>query len=300
MHLVVTLVERDFLYGACVLYNSLCRNGFEGKFIIGYRGPSSLPLRPFRALQGINGSVRFIELDTPMHFTNYKPTFMQEVLLLYPDATRISYIDPDIVVNCPFYWLESWCDGGPAVCSDVNWFMPAQHPTRRQWLELSAMEPHHKFELYFNGGFVGLRRDDAGFLELWRNIIDRWGKYDNSLNTQGDIAEWRKEGRWLPFMALDQDALNLALMVWRGPVTTLGPDVMGFAGFGELPHAIGSNKPWRRKYLVEALRGKRVRHVDKIFWNYAGRPLQALPWFLIKLRIIEMRISSFIGRFYGQ
>ncbi len=300
MHIVVTLVERDFLYGACVLYNGLLSNGFHGKYVIGYRNPDSLPLRPLRALQSQSERVEFIELDTPLHFTNYKPAFMQHVLECYPAATKISYIDPDIVVNCPFSWIGSWCDGGPAVCADVNWFMPSQHPTRRQWLEITGMEACHQLEFYFNGGFLSVLREDVGFLELWQHLIERCGNADNPLDAQGDIKAWRKEGRWLPFMTPDQDALNLALMLWQGPVTTLGPDVMGFAAFGELPHAIGSSKPWRRRYLIEALHAKPPRYVDKVYWHYIDKPLSAASLPLIQMKRLGIRLASLLGRFYSQ
>jgi len=46
MHIVVTLVERDFIYGACALLNSLTNNGFDGKFVIGYRDHEGMPAKP--------------------------------------------------------------------------------------------------------------------------------------------------------------------------------------------------------------------------------------------------------------
>jgi hypothetical protein len=141
-------------------------------------------------------------------------------------------------------------------------------------------------------------REDVGFLDLWQDLIDRYASADNPLDAQGDIKVWRKKGRWFPFMTPDQDALNLALMLWQGNITTLGPDVMAFAAFGELPHAIGSNKPWRRRYLLEALQAKSPRYVDKLYWHYADKPLHAVSLLQIRLKRIGLRLASLIGRFY--
>lgn len=299
MHCIVTLVERDFLYGACVLYNSLLQNGFRGLYVIGYRQSELLPASARNAFKQYSGNVAWIELDTPLHFTNFKPHFMQQVIESYPECTTITYLDPDIVVNCPFHWINSWSEGGPAICGDVNWWMPANHPTRHQWLARTGLKVRHQLDLYFNGGFLSLRRDDRAFLDLWRDLIECWGSSDNPVDGKGDIGAWRKGGRWLPFMSPDQDTLNVAAMCWEGSITTLGPDVMGFAGFGELPHAIGSDKPWHRNYLLKALQGVPPRYVDKVFWNYASHPLQAYKkWFLAykKMTLVFSSLSSRIYR----
>jgi hypothetical protein len=300
MHFVVTLLEKDFLHGAVVLYNSLKRNEFNGFFVIGYRERDALPASACIAFDQHSENVVWTELDTPLHFTNFKPQFMQQVLESYPECTTITYLDPDVVMNCPFHWIASWADGGPAVCGDVNWRMPSNHPTRRLWLARTGLKLHHQLDLYFNGGFVSVKRNDLAFLNLWKDIMIRWGAADTRLDTQGDISQWRNEGgRWLPFMAVDQDALNIAAMCWEGSITTLGPEVMGFAGFGELPHAVGNGKPWKRSYLLHALQGKPPRYVDKVFWRYADRPLglySAPRRLWIRFSLV---LASLIGRFYA-
>lgn len=298
MHIVVTLVERDFLYGACILYNSLIRNGFDGLFVIGFRHPGKLPASARITFKQHPEKVVWSELDTPLHFTNFKPHFMQQVLETYPACTTITYLDPDIVVNCPYHWIASWAEGGPAVCGDVNWRMPANHPTRRQWLQHTGLQAHHQLGLYFNGGFVSVRREDQAFLGRWKDLIERWGNSDNPLDGKGDIGAWRNGGRWLPFMAPDQDALNIAVMCWEGSITTLEPEVMGFAGFGELPHAVGSNKPWRRNYLLEALRGIPPRYVDRVFWSNASHPLQPYKKWYLSYKRLTIAFASLFSRFY--
>lgn len=298
MQFVVTLAERDYLLGAAVLYNSYVRNGFEGVFIIGYRSPVDKSDDIFNPHSNVAAELKLVELDTPLHFTNYKPQFMLKVLRDYPECTSITYVDPDIVLNAPFHWVGSWADGGPAVCADVNWWMPANHPTRHQWLQRTGLQAHHHLNLYFNGGFVSVRRQESPFLNFWDDILLRWGAQERQLNTQGEIGQWRDGGRWLPFMAVDQDALNIALMCWDGNITTLGPDVMAFAGFGELPHAIGSGKPWQRNYLLKAVQGIRPRYVDKVFWSYADGPLKPFSRVMLAILKLTLDIATIVTRFY--
>jgi len=300
MHAVVTLVEGDFLYGACALFNSLTNNGFAGKFVIGYRDREGMPAKALKALSvGSEGRIEWVHLDTPIHFGNYKPWFMQSVFDRYPQAEKVTYMDPDIVCLAPFDWIDSWSNGGPAACADVNWMMPAAHPTRQAWVEISGRAPRRQLNKYFNSGFLSVRRQDADFLQLWADLIRNVGARDNPLEGKGDIAEWRKGGRWMPFFSPNQDTLNLALMVWKGEVTTLGPDVMGFTAMGVLPHALGSDKPWRKRYVLDALAGHAPRQVDKAFWsNQAQRPIRACSEFCIALRRASLAVAAGIGRFY--
>jgi hypothetical protein len=299
MHIVVTLVERDFIYGACTLFNSLTNSGFEGTFVIGYRDREGMPTKALEALsKGAKGKVEWRQQETPMHFGNYKPWFMQSVLDQYPQAGKVTYMDPDIVCLAPFDWIDSWSDGGPAVCADVNWMMPADHPTRHAWLEISGCHPKRQLNEYFNSGFLSVRREDAGFLQLWSGLIKRVGANDNPLEGKGDIAAWRKGGRWMPFLSPNQDTLNLALMVWEGQVTTFGPDAMGFNATGFLPHALGSDKPWRKKYFRNALAGRPPTQADKAFWRYTSFPTRPFSKSRIFFTRLAISISVAVGRFY--
>lgn len=299
MHTVVTLAEKDYIKGALVLCNSLIRNGFEGNILIGYRSFDNMPIGPLSKLRK-HPFVQWLRIDTPLHFTNYKPQFMLRVLQACPECSKLTYIDPDIVLNAPFAWINSWSDTGPAVCGDVNWQMPRYHPTRKQWIKLISFEVNHQLDNYYNAGFLSLRRQDIGFLQLWSALIEEYGATNIPLDSMGNIGDWRTGGRWQPFFAPDQDALNVALMAWSGPITTLGPDIMSFTGFGELPHAIGSNKPWDKNYILEAIKGRPPRHVDKLFWLYADKPLPLTSRLRLVYISIILRITSFFSRFYSQ
>lgn len=297
MHFAVTLVERDYIYGACILYNSLIRNGFNGHFVIGYRNRPSLPDIPFHTLEHHGSNLHLIELDTPVHFANLKPSFMLQVLDMYPQCRSISYFDPDIVVDAPCNWILNWCDGGPAACADVNWWMSSSHPTRREWANILGFKACNQLDMYFNSGFLSLHRADWHFLQLWQQIISQIGELDIPLDAKGEIGDWRDGVRWLPFMAIDQDALNIALMTWHGSITTLGPDVMGFSGVAFIPHAIGTPKPWQKHYIYDSLRGMPPRTVDKLFWKYANGPLLSYKARTLILKSCAIKIASFIGRF---
>jgi len=138
----------------------------------------------------------------------------------------------------------------------------------------------------------------SALLQLWQDLIEHWGGSDNPLDGRGDIGQWRQGGRWLPFMTPDQDTLNITVMVWPGSITTLGPDVMGFASLGEIPHAIGTNKPWRRNYISKALRAKPPRYADNVFWSYADKPAEAFARQHITAKRLRLRIASMINRVY--
>lgn len=305
MHAIITLVERDFLYGAAVLYNSLVANGFDGVFIIGHRGDEDLPQELLGRMQSLPDSVppiEWVKLETPWHLTNFKAKFIVQTFEENPNFESITYFDPDIVVTCPWSWIHSWSSHGPAVCGDVNWMMPANHPTRHEWTDLLRemnLTIAHRLEVYFNGGFLGLSRRDADFANLWQRLIEVFGQQDNPLDGSGEIANLGRGGRWKTIQTPDQDTLNITAMTWPGAITTLGPDAMGFSGGWQfIPHALGSMKPWRRSFFKEALQAKFPRAVDRAFWNQGEDPIKVFGLPKQKSRQRSIRWASLLGRFY--
>lgn len=298
MHYIVTLAERSYLLGVAALYNSLISNGFNGRLVVGFENSEYFPKLPYLHLQAEGNKVVWMKLNTKMHFANYKPTLMLDVLREFGDCEKVTYIDPDIVLHAPFSWLNSWCDGGPVVCSDVNWWMPADHPTRREWQQLTGLPIHHRLDLFFNSGFVSLRREDREFASLWENLIIQYGSLNVPLDVKGEIGDWRIGGRWLPLFSPDQDTFNMAISHWDGPITTFGPDAMGFNGPPILAHAIGGAKPWERNFLLYALKGIPPRVVDKIYWRYASKPIMTVTEFNLMLIKLSLSLASLLGRFY--
>jgi hypothetical protein len=306
MHAVVTLVERDFLYGAAGLYNSLVANQFEGVFVVGVRGRDNLPVSLLESMEAIREGlpeIEFVSVETPWHFTNYKPNFIQHVFETYPKLEAITYLDPDMVVCAPWSWLASWCRSGPAFAGDVNWRIGPNHPTRHEWramLQKANLEPNNCPESYINGGMVSVRREDLSFVALWQRLIEEFGGSNNPLDGIGDITAWRRGGRWNPMHTPDQDALNLAAIAWSGSFCMVGPDAMGFALGGPplLAHAVGPDKPWQRSHLREALGGKPPRFVDKAFLEHAISPISIYSGASYRRRITTLKAAGLIGRFY--
>jgi len=212
---ICTLFEGDYHYGVAALANSLYAQGFRGTIYAGYRG--SLPpwvdaskasrgLVDFSPVDGL--TLRFIPLTTTIHLTNFKPDFM---LSLWeeqcPEAESFFYFDPDITVMCAWSFYEEWVKSGVALCADVNPSMPANHPIRNAWKRFYA--PHgvtfrRELELYFNGGFFGLRREQMEFLRCWRRLQE--------LMTPeiGGLKNVNVRDRTYLFHKTDQDAMNVA------------------------------------------------------------------------------------------
>lgn len=305
MHAVVTLVERDFLFGAAVLYNSLVRHGFDQQFIIGHRKTTGMPRAILDAMTsgaGLACPVEFVEIETDHHFANFKPKFMSRVLESRPEIERITYIDPDIVVGCPWSWMQTWCQNGPVAFGDINWRMPENHPLRYQWRDIltsGGLSQKQALSVYYNSGFSSVERKDSDFLALWSAILDQAKSLRARLVAEGDIGSWKDGGRDNPLQIPDQDTFNMALTAWERELVTFGPDAMGFAsGHTILPHAVGAGKPWRKNYLIEALRGRPPRFVDKRFWDNALGVIPIASNASVQSTRAAIYLASAVGRFY--
>lgn len=298
--LVCTLFEKDHYHGVAALVNSIYAGGFRGVVHCGFRGP----LPPFAkdAVGTPDGLWRlsvaeglelcFEELKISMHFTTYKPTFLKALLERY-HPEQIFYFDPDIVVKCPWELLERWARGGVALCEDVNSYFPPRHPLRLLWQDW--LTQHHLAEglrpmdRYYSGGFIGLGPEQQPLIELWEKIILLSQKH----------TDLKIGHAWELFCSTDQDALNMALICADFALNTCGPEGMDFAPGGYLlSHAIGPDKPWRGRFILQALQGKRPTMAQKSFFAYTSGPLRSIcPIRLMFLRL-SLSIASAIGRFY--
>ena len=176
--------------------------------------------------------------------------------------------------------------------------MPANHPSRLRWLEIGNYASQRNLEVYFNSGFLSVKQSDLNFLDLWIKLIDKYGNMDVPMDGKGDISDWRIGGRWNNIFSPNQDTLNIALMLFEKSIVTLGPDAMDFVegGVRLIPHAIGKNKPWRRRFVAEAIMGKPTRLVDILFWKYATYPCPAFKKTTKKYKKIGIKISQLISR----
>lgn len=303
---VTTLFEKDYHHGAAALANSLTTNGFEGTLWAGYRGELPAWAKGEKLENGQTkmslspkASLRFVPVDTPMHFTNYKPWYMISVLeQLDPHADAVFYFDPDIVVPTRWSYYEEWTGYGVAMSEDNHYHVGRHHPLRHAWKAFAReknLPIRHEFSRFCNGGFLGVRREFGSFLKLWADLVEA------AEPETGSLKSWQKLDRTHRFGCGDQDAMNVAAMITEHPVAIYGPNGMDFvpsAGRPMMSHAVDKPKPWRKQYLREFLRGRAPSRPDRLFWEYASSPIELFPAHHVKRQRTSLRLAAFLARFY--
>jgi len=306
---ICTLFEGDYHLGLAAFVNSLVRAGYKGTVWAGYRGalpPWVIQLErianhdadEFRVADQIQ--LVFLKLDTSTHFAKYKPEFMLNLLAKEArDCEYLWYFDPDIFIQASWSYFADWQSYGIALCQEVvENICPADAPLRQQWMRLAAgigfVDPR-PVNHYYNSGMVGVPRAHAEFLEEWKSVINLAASlgYDPRYIVHGS--------RETPFNMADQDALNIAIMYTRSPLSTLGPQGMGFI-FGAsmvMYHAVGL-KPWRGSFLLRALRGMPPSGAMKSFLAQAASPIRAYSPMHLRAKRLACAMASFIGRFYSR
>lgn len=310
-----TLFERHYHFGVAVLANSLCASGFKGTLYAGFRGP--LPpwaedevdmIESGKWEMKISPEVRlvFLLLDTPAHFTNYKPDFLLQIAeIAGTENDTMVYCDPDIVINETWSYFEDWLTCGVALCEDINSPMSESHPRRigwRRFFQPLGFELRPRGSSYANGGFIGLRREDRQLLTIWRDLLNHAASSLGGKDVAGIPGGRMLDGLYGfadCFGKTDQDMLNAALEACPEiEVSFLGPQAMGFLpGNAILPHALVAAKPWQRHYLADAFAGQPPSVVDKAFWHYAAGPLQPFGPARIALKKLNLTASAVLGRF---
>jgi hypothetical protein len=303
---VCTLFEGDYHFGVGALCNSLFKHGYRGTVYAGYRG--SLPPWAGAAVKGDGYSelsvapqftLRFVPLATTYHFTNYKPDFMLAVWEDYcPGADALFYFDPDITILCRWSFFEEWVDCGVALCADVNSDMPPTHPLRHAWMRYFG--PHgvqfiREQVIYFNCGFVGLARQNAGFLNLWQRLQQLMEPAVGGLQSF-DIFD-----RCFLFNKTDQDALNVATMACQEAISCVGRDGMDFQFGGGgyiMSHAAGGVKPWRKNMLWSTLiKVAPPSRADKSFFRHSSSPIRLYGSFRHGIKHLDLLAASAVGRY---
>jgi hypothetical protein len=303
-HIICTLYEGDYHFGVAALVNSLVAGGFEGPIVVGYRG--SLPywvkdlervgVSDTFAVSG-RAHLKFIPIVADTHFTHMKPAFMLSLIRDNPSARFISYFDPDITISCSWRFFETWVARGVALCEDTsNGTMPENHPLRLTWVELaraSGWESPRPLSRYYNAGFVGLPVANAGFLRAWQGFIDL--ARDHGSNLESLSSGTRAD----PFHVPDQDALNIAAMYSTDPLTTMGPEGMGFeVGGFTMYHSVGRPKPWQKKLIWLALSGDPPSGCDRAFLDNAQSPISPYSRLALDAKRLSYKAAALIGRFY--
>jgi hypothetical protein len=176
--------------------------------------------------------------------------------------------------------------------------MADNHPIRHAWRKLlkpGGLEFRKRFDIYFNGGFVGVCSRDQVFLNDWQRVqslMQNCG-VDFQLIGFGD--------RTFPFTCRDQDALNITCMVTEQEVSPMGQDGMDFQQGGGgyvMSHAAGGTKPWRKRMLKNAVvKGSPPSRADKSFYSFARHPIRVFSSTDFLLRKIDLMIASALGRY---
>jgi hypothetical protein len=302
---VCTLCEGDYHLGAAALLNSLVAGGFSGVFVIGWRGAPppwhqtlELASPGSRVVQGVR--VILEEMRTDWVLAHVKPHFMMDILeRIVPDADAICYADPDIVMDAPWSFFESWIGRGVALCEDSCFpTMSRHHYLRLCWSEFArerlgvTTDPTN--ERGYNSGFVGLQRAEVEFLQTWRKAIDQ-------LDHLGvPLGKLKPGSRLDPFFGTDQDTMNIAAMVHHRHLSTLGPEGMGFSGgMDVMSHAVEPPKPWRRSFVWDLLRtGRPVPRSHRHYWKHASGPVKAWNHWRLLLKRLDLQTAIVLSRFY--
>lgn len=197
---------------------------------------------------------------------------------------RLLYLDPDICLIKPWQFVEEWMTCCVALCEDVNSPLSEHHPRRVGWRRYfgdHGIALTYRVREYVNGGCVGVARRDLRFLENWRQLTLRMAEIIGGLGTAriDSGARFQQSGFASCFDCSDQDALNAAVEMTDGIACSILPQpAMAFApGAHILPHAPGPRKPWRRSYILDAMRALQPTVADKAFWNVADGPLVSMP-----------------------
>lgn len=303
---VCTLFEGHYHLGAAALVNSLHASGFRGRVICGYRGPlppwaqPGSPDASGHHVRDLGDGIQlwFVQLDAKLHFTNYKPTFLLDMWKgPAAGAETFHYLDPDIVLKCPWDVLERWADGGLALCEDVNNYLPPGHPLRTGWKRWLASEglpvTRTDRDRYYSAGYIGVPRAQASFLETWSDLIARIGR------ASGSLASLKQGGPNSLFHSQDQDAMNIALMVTGAPVNATGPEGMDFKTGGHLlSHAIGGRKPWLGGFVKQAFQGFPPSTAAKSFMDHLESPIPVFSPAQKRKLQRSLRFAAMVGRFY--
>jgi len=300
-----TLCEGDYHHGVAALLNSLLACGFDGVYVIGWRGlPPPWAAGLSRDASGglTVGGVRVLleEMRTPWSLAHVKPHFMLDILeRLVPEADAVCYADPDIVMEAPWPFFESWLARGVALCEDCCFAnLPRHHYLRQCWAEFArdkmGLRVDACLERGFNSGFAGVRRQQQTFLEVWRDAL-------NAMEKAGVPMEGLKPGtRFDPFFGTDQDAMNIASMACPDRLSTLGTEGMGFTGgMPAMWHAVDSDKPWRRSYVWSLLtKGHRIDMASRQFWRHADGVVKSWGRGRLAWKRLDLWAARALSRFY--
>ena len=175
--------------------------------------------------------------------------------------------------------------------------MNSNHPIRKQWAALAKEDGctinNSCIDRYYNSGFLGWSRNTASFIDDWVKCFTIHSK------RSCDLTQFRVHDRTHTVLSANQDSLNLAAMITEMPVSTIGPEAMGFRyGLALMSHPIG-DKPWIRSFIKKFISGVPPRMSDVFFWeNIVGPELQPFSASVAKRNVILCKSLRGLARFY--
>ncbi|MBY0356361.1 MAG: hypothetical protein K2W82_00050 [Candidatus Obscuribacterales bacterium] len=293
--IICTLCEGDYFLGLAALINSLIKSGFNGTLVCGYRNEHEHWQSQWDLAVSQKINLIFEPYETEQHFAQVKPHFLRHVLDKYgTKTTRIFYFDPDIVVECDWFFFEEWADMGVALCEDINSPLLKTDPRRLRWKKIFADKSYqwrNDLETYVNSGFIGLAKQQFGFITEWETT------QSHVFSLIPKSAALKHDTPYSLFYSPDQDALNIAVCCSEYRASIMAKESMDFQPGGFImSHAIGPQKPWRQCFTLESLKGMPPRKCDKLFLSHASAPIPIFNPIRQILNLIDMKLAILISR----
>lgn len=300
---VVTAAEGEYFHGVAALANSLVRAGFVGDIIVAARGP-----RPEWGLKRLADDyhavsegvrLRLVDVPGPWHLGNLRAQFIVDVFeRIQPAAATVYYFDTDIVITGSWSLFARWAQDGVVAALDVSdAFMPPNHAYRAEWRRMIARcgLPCREVTGYLNSGCVGVSRANLDFARAWARLMQ--GLADEG----ADMGSLRGNGK-PEYARMDQDLMNVAVMATTTPMALLGYETMGvYPRVGEImPHAMFHKKPWRRRYVRDALRGMPPGRAHLAWWNFVDGPIRSFPPGSLRWRKARVALARGIGLLHAR
>lgn len=299
--IVCTLVEGKHFLGVAALFNSLKACGYQGTLVVGYRG--EVPAWFSQQSQAIGEGIEIdlIPMTLQGHMANLKPHWMLSIFKTYSNASCVAYVDPDVCFVAPWDLIEDWIGEGVAVAENCSLRLPAGHWRLRAWeaffkpLGFAYTQPT---DIYVNSGFVGVHKEAISLLKRWESLIDSWadsiGGYHITSLPGGNPSD-RLSNRYDPFFETDQDLFNCVIRSGEESIHFVGQDGMGFLpGLALMTHALGDKKPWDRRFVLDALNGRKPSYADKTFFQCCDGPIRSYSPLLLMRKRFSLKIACFL------